>query len=295
MKPPKVWVHHDLIWMSSQAFLDFCRPPSVEEVKVEPLAVLDEPRVLKKDDLDKAFNEIDEDGNGTLEPHELKKVFEKAGYKVTEAQIEMAMKCLDENDDGVIDKQEFQKLSKIITEGAVDAAVKPQRAKARSKTSSSDDVLSSLMGDYLLQGMMATVMNPDYEMNASADSMKKKRASLADLDKMLEDSVPKYQLDDGPQLSAIDLKMKLRKNFEQVMTTFRRYDADNSGTIDMVEWTAAICGLFKKANSEDVENLFREFDEDGGGTIDYEEFAFTLRAAKEKKKKGKKSSRRIES
>ena len=96
------------------------------------MAVLDEPRVLKKDDLDKAFNEIDEDGNGTLEPHELKKVFEKAGYKVTEAQIEMAMKCLDENDDGVIDKQEFQKLSKIITEGAVDAAVKPQRAKARS-------------------------------------------------------------------------------------------------------------------------------------------------------------------
>jgi len=274
--------------MSAEDFREFCRPPD-EEVKEEVVEVEKDPLVLKNEELEKAFHEIDEDGNGTLEPHELKQVFQRAGFRVTDVQIELAMQCLDENEDGVIDLQEFQKLSKMITEAAVDAA-KPQKTRARSKSMPDDNsMLNSMMGDFLLKGMMATVMNPDFEMNVEA-AAKRKGITMAELERMLDESVPKYEAEDGPQLTPHDLKVKLRRNFEMVMTTFRKFDADNSGTIDMVEWTAAICGLFDKATQEDVENLFREFDEDGGGTIDYEEFAYTLKAAAPKKKKKKAKS-----
>ena len=185
----------------------------------------------------------------------------------------------------MIELDEFFKLSEMITEARVDAA-KPQRARARNR-SIIDGVLGGAMGDFLLKGMMATVMNPDF-VGVVETEEKKKKITGEDLSRLLEASVPKYEADDGPQLTASDLKDKLRKNFEQVISTFRRFDTDNSGTIDMSEWTTALCKLFRKANKADVENLFREFDEDGGGTIDYEEFAYTLKAAAAPQKKQKK-------
>jgi len=196
------------------------------------------------------------------------------------------------NDDGVIDLEEFQKLSEMITEEAIQSAGKPKRSRVRAKsTGFLDGLFGGAMGEFLLEGMMATVMNPDYV--GFDDGPKKKTVSGGELSKMLDDSVPKYDPDDGPQLTAHDLKEKLRKNFEQVISTFRKFDTDNSGTIDLSEWTTALCRLFRKANQADVEALFHDFDEDGGGTIDYEEFAYTLKMA-EPKKKQKKLKRRSE-
>ena len=36
--------------------------------------------------------------------------------------------------------------------------------------------------------------------------------------------------DDGPPLTASDLKEKLRKNLERVIDSFRKFDKDNSGS-----------------------------------------------------------------
>ena len=157
---PRGWVHTGEWVVGEQYFADFRKP---EEKPVEEKPKTEE--VLKRETLIKAFNEIDDDGNGYLEPHELKMVFERAGFNVTDEQITMAMKVLDENGDGHIDIDEFQKLSEMITQSAVDAA-KPVKARGRSKSLAANadagGMLGGMMGDVLLQGMMATVMNADF-------------------------------------------------------------------------------------------------------------------------------------
>lgn len=98
LSPPKGWIHHDNTWVKGQEFFIRCFPPEVEVVKPRTPVIVElpkDPLVLRKEELTKAFNEIDDDGNGYLEPHELKEVFVRAGYKVTDEQIETAMKALD--------------------------------------------------------------------------------------------------------------------------------------------------------------------------------------------------------
>jgi len=61
--------------------------------------------------LEKAFKQFDLDGNGTLEPHELKAALKAAGRKATDASVKRCMATLDTNGDGVIDLQEFKALA----------------------------------------------------------------------------------------------------------------------------------------------------------------------------------------
>ena len=60
------------------------------------------------------------------------------------------------------------------------------------------------------------------------------------LSKMLDDSVPAIVFeDDGPPLTASDLKEKLRKNLERVIDSFRKFDKDNSGSSTCTHTAAA--------------------------------------------------------
>ena len=61
--------------------------------------------------LEEIFSAVDADGNGYLEPNELKAAFEKAGLPADDAQIKAAIKSLDTNNDGKIDREEFKVLA----------------------------------------------------------------------------------------------------------------------------------------------------------------------------------------
>ena len=57
--------------------------------------------------LQAAFNWIDEDGNGTVEPEEIAAVMKKLNIELTKEEVTDIMSNLDENGDGVMDFGEF--------------------------------------------------------------------------------------------------------------------------------------------------------------------------------------------
>ena len=61
--------------------------------------------------LEKIFGMIDVSGDGQLDPGELKQAFELAGKPKSDAEIEQAIKELDEDGDGLINLEEFKKIA----------------------------------------------------------------------------------------------------------------------------------------------------------------------------------------
>ena len=61
--------------------------------------------------LEAVFKAVDADGNGYLEPAELKIAFEKAGLPASDEQIKQSIKALDTNNDGKIDLEEFKAIA----------------------------------------------------------------------------------------------------------------------------------------------------------------------------------------
>ena len=59
-----------------------------------------------------AFNWMDEDGNGTVEPEEIAAVLKKLGFHLTKEEVTDIMSSLDENGDGVMDFDEFKDMMK---------------------------------------------------------------------------------------------------------------------------------------------------------------------------------------
>ena len=62
---------------------------------------------IMADKLEAVFKAVDADGNGYLEPDELKVAFEKAGLPASDDQIKQSIKALDTNNDGKIDLEEY--------------------------------------------------------------------------------------------------------------------------------------------------------------------------------------------
>lgn len=66
---------------------------------------------LMAERLEKVFHHFDADGNGTLDPSELKAAFDAAGRPSDEDTIASAMSALDTNNDGLIDLEEFKAIA----------------------------------------------------------------------------------------------------------------------------------------------------------------------------------------
>ena len=73
------------------------------------------------------------------------------------------------------------------------------------------------------------------------------------------------------------LRNKCVRSFERVVDTFRRWDADQSGNIDLSEFQNACRLLGIDASDEVLSTVFRQLDADGGGTLEYVELAAELR------------------
>jgi calmodulin len=60
--------------------------------------------------LEQVFAEIDRNGNGTLEPDELKALMARADLDVSGQELDEMIKMADVDGDGLIDLQEFKQL-----------------------------------------------------------------------------------------------------------------------------------------------------------------------------------------
>lgn len=56
-----------------------------------------------------AFNKFDKDGSGAIDREELALLSKELGHELNEEQLEVALKDLDLNKDGVIDLHEFSR------------------------------------------------------------------------------------------------------------------------------------------------------------------------------------------
>merc|ERR1711964_709985 len=72
-------------------------------------ALLKDPTALREFS-DSAFDELDADGSGFLEPDEIKQVLQQFGANPSDENMKDVMTDLDKNGDGKIDKSEFARL-----------------------------------------------------------------------------------------------------------------------------------------------------------------------------------------
>lgn len=89
-------------------FVDLNDTKACAEALLKDLEGLNDLRSSKFEEMVKpAFRKFDKDGNGTIDIEELEKLSMELGQPLNEEQLEVAMKDLDLNGDGVIDEYEF--------------------------------------------------------------------------------------------------------------------------------------------------------------------------------------------
>lgn len=70
---------------------------------------------LTRDQIDSVFDQIDADGSGEIDADELKEALEKMGIKLTKKNVVTMIGVVDENGDGVVDREEFHTLVAMAT------------------------------------------------------------------------------------------------------------------------------------------------------------------------------------
>ena len=70
---------------------------------------------LTYDQVDAVFDQIDVDNSGEIDADELKLALEKMGMKLTKGNVEAMIRVVDDNGDGVIDREEFHTLVNMAT------------------------------------------------------------------------------------------------------------------------------------------------------------------------------------
>jgi PAS domain S-box-containing protein len=70
---------------------------------------------LTPEQVDQVFDEIDDDQSGEIDAEELYHALNKMGIKITMKCVGQMISVVDENDDGVIDREEFRTLVKMAT------------------------------------------------------------------------------------------------------------------------------------------------------------------------------------
>lgn len=65
--------------------------------------------------------------------------------------------------------------------------------------------------------------------------------------------------------------------FTGFKTIFKAIDTNNSGTIDLKEFTTALLNLKLEITEEDARRLFNAIDRNGNGALDYVEFLDLMR------------------
>ena len=75
-----------------------------------------------------------------------------------------------------------------------------------------------------------------------------------------------------------DLKNRLAGHLTRMMDLFRKWDSDDSGTVDQNEFRLAVQAMVPKAEDAVILALFKEYDSDSSGDVSYKEYVkFSVR------------------
>ena len=73
------------------------------------------------------------------------------------------------------------------------------------------------------------------------------------------------------------LRDSLKRSAGRVMTLFRQWDSDGSGSVDKKEFRKAMKELGFDAPTELIDSIFDDMDKDHGGSVDFKELNKVLR------------------
>lgn len=158
-------------------------------------------------------------------------------------------------------------------------------------------VVASQLTDERLEGLKQTFMtldeNADGTLSMTEIKEGMKRSGVA-LPKDLEELLLSADTDgsgvvDYTEFLAATMDKKIYHQEDVVWSAFRKFDTDNSGTIDKKE-LAKIIGqqevqeVMHINDTSEVEEIFSQVDSNGDGQIDFDEFLNMMRAAEGGKK-----------
>ena len=88
-------------------------------------------------------------------------------------------------------------------------------------------------------------------------------------------------VNDNKDITMLDI---IKKRFfalvEQIETLFKKFDQDNSGTLETYELALVSKYLHFEMTEEDIENCKSEIDADGNGSVTFDEFAMWFLSGK---------------
>ncbi|KAK3093373.1 hypothetical protein FSP39_014725 [Pinctada imbricata] len=260
-----------------------------------------------------AFSLFDKDGDGTITTKELGTVMRSLGQNPTEAELQDMINEVDADGNGTIDFPEFlammaKKMKDTDTEEELREAFKVFDKDGNGYISSAElrAVMTNLgekLGDEEIEEM---IREADLDGDGQADQLTeeqiaefKEAFSLFDKDgdgtittkelgtvmrslgqnpteAELQDMINEVDADgngtiDFPEfLTMMAKKMKDADSEEELREAFKVFDKDGNGFISAAELRHVMTNLGEKLTDEEVDEMIREADLDGDGQVNYE-------------------------
>ena len=210
------------------------------------------------DEVELAFNRFDTDSSGDIDAYELRQVLTDLGIDTSTEQTMKVLRRYDADGSGLIELDEFRKLYaelKAYVGGGDDILATFRRFDA----DGSDDIDVSELRDALehlgvsADGSQAKAVMRRYDGGSGALGLSEFRRLVTELREFQGDVA-------SPRSPADDIK-----------ATFRRFDDDNSGDIDVSELRNALKHLGINADGSQARAVMRRYD-GGTGSLKLPEF-----------------------
>ena len=285
----RLWVKQNEIDMVLQS--DQPRPSTAEEIKSENRRRARERKARQKnrreraakwsevtggegdeemqlDEVRELFDEIDEDGGGSLDKNELRQLLEKLGLEVTDERVDSIFREMDADGEGAVELQEFlwwwKKAGKEFREKLT--KLKDEMAEVKSLFDQFDKDGSGEIGEDEISGLMQMLGVPlnDDEL---ADTMK-------ELDKDGSGEVDFQEFYKWWRDPKSEVRLaKCKERMAAVKDQFDEIDADGSNCLEREE-VRKLCEkiLQVELTEAQIDNAMSAMDEDGDGAVDFHEF-----------------------
>lgn len=223
---------------------------------------------MQLDEVRELFDEIDEDGGGSLDKGEVGELLEKLGLDVTDEKVDSIMFEMDADGQGEVELQEFlwwwKKAGKEYR--AKLTKLKDEMNDVKSLFDQFDDDGSGEIGEEELRAliqMLGVTMN-DEELAATMAELDGDGSGEVDFQEF-------YKWWRDPQTEGRLAKCKERMN--AVKDRFDEVDVDGSGTLDRDE-VRQLCEKMLEVDLTEaqLDAGMAQMDSDGGGEVDFNEF-----------------------
>ncbi|KAF2608482.1 hypothetical protein F2Q68_00045948 [Brassica cretica] len=263
-------------------------------------------------ELQDMINEVDADGNGTIDfPEFLNLMAKKMKDTDSEEELKEAFRVFDKDQNGFISAAELRhvmtNLGEKLTDEEVDEMIIWHEANIRLKTttvegsekrkehfvaSGARTPKSKEMADQLTDEQISefkeafSLFDKDGDGCITTKELGTVMRSLGQnpTEAELQDMINEVDADgngtiDFPEfLNLMAKKMKDTDSEEELKEAFRVFDKDQNGFISAAELRHVMTNLGEKLTDEEVDEMVREADVDGDGQIHYEEFVKIMMA-----------------